>query len=263
MNKKILILIFLVTLLVGVAVFFYFHSKKQNSQVLSVNTKPDYLIVLVGDSMTEALGNSTEIREYLSKYYPGKTFDILNYGFGSTNILSLPQRLTKWTQHGRPFQPILDINFNLIIIESFGHNPLSEYPLADGLKKQTETLDKVVSLIKERRPNAKIAFLATLAPNRFKYGEGQVDLSEEIRRKWAEERIAYIKNHIDFANSHGIPVINVFEKSMDVSGNGNIDYLNKKDYIHPAPSGIIFISHEIADFIFQNNLLGDRKIPKF
>lgn len=216
---------------------------------------PDYLIVLVGDSMTEALGNSTELRNFMKDYYPNKTFDFLNYGFGSTNILSLPNRLINWTEYGRAFQPILDINFKLIIIESFAYNPLSQYPLAEGLQKQTETLDQVVKLIKKRKPTAKIAFLATISPNSKRYGQGSVDLSPTQRQQWSGERVAYLKNHIHYANSHQIPLINVFEKSLDSLGDGNLEYIEKKTYIHPSPSGIIFISREIADFIYQNKLL--------
>lgn len=256
MNKKIILLI-LILIISSVVFLVYFQGSKKNLNVIPKTTqeRPDYLIVLVGDSMTEALGNSTEIRQYLTEFYPGKTFDILNYGFGSTNILSLPKRLIEWTDHGRPFQPILDIDFNLIIIESFGHNPLSEYKLMDGLKKQNEILDETVKLIKEKRPRAKIAFMATLAPNRFKYGEGTVELSDEVRARWAEERISYIKNHIAYANSHNIPVINVFEKSLDLAGNGNIDYVNNLDHIHPSPTGIRFISRGVADTIHKLNLL--------
>lgn len=260
MPKRILFCLFLVILFI---IFFFiaahFINKPKQDNVSSETTeRPDYLIVFVGDSMTEALGNSTELRQFLSEYYPGKTFDILNYGFGSTSILSLPKRLTDWTDYNRPFQPILDINFDLIIIESFGHNPLSEFALIDGLKKQNEILDEVVELIKEHRPNTKIVFLATLAPNRLKYGMGQVELSDEIRAKWAEERISYIKNHIVYANSHNIPLINVFEKSLDSKGNGKIEYVNNVDYIHPSPTGIRFISQEIADFILQNDLLTNK-----
>lgn len=205
--------------------------------------------------MTEALGNSFEIREYLFKAYPEKTLDIYNYGFGSTNILSVPERLTSWTKYGRDFQPILDIDFDLILIESFGFNPLSEYTLEDGLKKQTETLDKIVSLIKEKRPTVKIVFVATISPNSQKYGVGLVHLSPEERKQWTKERVAYIKNHIEYARSRHIPLINIFEKSLDELGDGNLKYIESQTYIHPSPEGIIFISQEIADFIYQNNLL--------
>ena len=112
----------------------------------------DFTIVLVGDSMTERLGNADEIRANLKKYYPGKTFEVLNYGFGSTNILSVEKRLTEKTFFNREFRPILDIAFDVLILESFGHNPLSEFPLEEGLKKQTAALDRIVDLIK-KEPN--------------------------------------------------------------------------------------------------------------
>lgn len=205
--------------------------------------------------MTEFLGNSTELRGFLGNYYPNKSIDIYNYGFGSTNILSIPERLTKWTDHSRAYQPILDIDFNMIIIESMGHNPLSEYPLEEGLKKQTETLDTIISLIHEKRPKARLVFLATLAPNRKNYGLGSVDLSPEKRAEWADERTAYIKNHIGYARSHHIPLINVYENSLDFYGDGNLEYIEHQTYIHPSPKGIIFIQKQIADFIYKNKFL--------
>lgn len=215
----------------------------------------DYTLLLVGDSMTEALGNSDEIRKFLSQYYPKKTFEVLNYGFGSTNILSVLDRLQKTTLYGREFRPILDINFDLILIESFGYNPLSEYPLKEGLKKQTEALNKIVEAILNIQPKSKLVFVATISPNRKHYGEGTVELTIDERTKWAEERIAYIKNHIEYAKSHEIPIINIFEKSLDKNGDGNVKYINNSDFIHPSPKGLVFISREIADFIHQNNLL--------
>ena len=263
MGKKVLILLFVVILATLAAGFFYIQHKNsqkelaERGKVLSSQVKnpPDYLVILVGDSMTEYLGNSAELRVFMNDYYPDNSFDFYNYGFGSTNILSLPDRLTGWTKHGRDYQPILDIDFDLIIIESFGHNPLSDYPLNAGLQKQTETLDKVVEMIRTKRPSVKIVFLATISPNKKLYAGHLVDLSSEDRARWAEERIAYIKNHIKYANDHNIPLINVFEKSLDLSGDGNLKYIEDQNYIHPSPNGIIFISQQIADFIYNNNLL--------
>ncbi len=122
------------------------------------------------------------------------------------------------------------------------------------MKIQTQTLDKIVSLIKNSNPRAVIVFVATIAPNSKKYGEGQVELSPEKRAEWAAERTAYIKNHIAYAQSHNIPLVNVYQKSL-LNGDGNLEYLDKANYIHPSPSGVYFISHEIADFIYQNKIL--------
>ena len=275
-DKKFLSLL-LLTLFLGAALFFHFNvlqkverkilgvgistqQTEKPSEIISegrtkVKYPQDYTIVLLGDSMTEVLGNSDELRAYLKKYYPEQSFEVLNYGFGSTNILSAQERLEYETFYGRTFRPILDIAFDLILIESFGHNPLSQFPLEEGLKKQTSALDKMVETITRVNPSAKIIFVATIAPHKSQYGQGKVDLSQEQRTRWVEERIAYIQNHISYANSHHIPLINIYQKSLNNDQDGKLDYISSIDFIHPSPNGVYFISEEIAKFIFKNQIL--------
>lgn len=209
---------------------------------------------MIGDSMTETLGNSDELKKFLSDYYQGKSFEVLNYGFGATNILSVMDRVTKETEHGRKFRPIEDIDYDLILIESFGQNPLSQYKPDEGLRYQSAALDKIVSTLQEKNPRGKIVFVATISPNKEIFAENQVDLSPEKRADWVKERVAYIQNHIEYGRSKNIPVINIFEKSLLENGDGNPDYISTDDYIHPSPTGIIFISKEIADFIYNNRI---------
>lgn len=244
--------LFSLILLLGLAAFF-FASLKSNQ--LKVKYPQDFVLVLLGDSMTETLGNSDELKRFLSQHYPGKTFEVLNYGFGATNILSVMDRITKETEHGRKFRPIAEIDYDLILLESFGQNPLSEYGLEEGLRRQNEELDKIVAKLRETNPEGKIVFVVTISPNKLLFAKNQVDLSAEVRAQWVNERISYIKNHIEYANSHNIPIINIFAKSLMENGDGNPDYISKDDYIHPSPTGIIFISKEIADFIYSNHLL--------
>lgn len=264
-NLKFLSLLFIIVL--GLIVYFIINSQNYKTRpelntpktvnILGkekVKYPQDYTTLMVGDSMTETLGNSDEIKKYLSDYYPGKTFEVLNYGFGSTNILSVMDRITKETDHGRKFRPIESIDYDLILVESFGENPLSEYKLEEGLIKQTEELDKIVSSLKKSNPKGKIVFVASISPNKIIFAQNQVDLSAEKRDEWVAERIAYIKNHIKYAQTHNIPIINIFEKSLMENGDGNPEYISKDDFIHPSPNGIIFISKEIADFIYRNNL---------
>lgn len=216
----------------------------------------DFTLVLLGDSMTERLGNSDEIREGIVKNYPGKTVEVLNYGFGSTNITSALDRLTTETEHhGRKFQPILNIDFQLILIESFGHNPLSQYSLEEGLKIQTETLDKIVKTITDEGRGDKIVFVGTIAPNTKTYAQNTVELTSEKRAEWAKERMAYIQNHLQYAKSHNIPVIDIYSASLDNNGDGKTVYIDSVDNIHPSPSGIVFISNQIAKSIADLQLL--------
>lgn len=214
----------------------------------------DFTIVMLGDSMTETLGNSDELKKFLADYYEGKSFEVLNYGFGATNILSAMDRITNWSDHGRKFRPIDEIEYQLILVESFGQNPLSDLGLEEGLKRQSEELKKIVDKLKETNPEGKIVFVATISPNKTIFAKTSVDLTDEKRAQWVLERIAYIKNHIKFANENNIPIINIFEKSLMENGDGNPDYISTDDYIHPSPTGIIFISKQIADFIYNNNI---------
>jgi hypothetical protein len=232
---------------------------------LPTTVKPTdaYTIILVGDSMTDFLGeNPIQLRKHLKTHYcdenctpKGKVFGIFNLGFGSTNVLSLQDRIEKESFYlGKQYQSILSREFDLIIIESFGNNPLSHLPLEEGIKKQDEALDKAVRTLHKAKPNAVIAFLATVAPIRNRYAEGSVVLSPEIRQQWADERAAYIKNHIKFAQEHNIPLIDLYNKSLN-NGEGTIDYINGGDFIHPSVTGVDFISKEIADWIYNNRVL--------
>lgn len=220
-----------------------------NSSTLSTTGKihypHDYTVVLLGDSMTERLGNSDELKGYLSEKYPNKTFEILNYGYGATNILSVKDRVLNPTDHFRDYAAIKDIDYDLIIIESFANNPLSDYPVAQGLQIQNQAMDEVVSILKQNNPKGKIAFLATIAPNKENYVKTSRDLSEEVRKQWVEERNRYYENHIKYAQDHNIPLINVYKESQDIFGDGKMIYVDDKDFIHPSPLGVIFISQKI------------------
>lgn len=210
-----------------------------------------YTILFAGDSMTAALGeNFDELRLKLAAYFPNKVFGLFNYSQGSTSIRSLEEKLDNAvTLDGRTEPPILGRYYDLIIIESFGNNPLSDLPLEEGLKLQTEILDRVVAQLVYHKHDNLVVFLATIAPSKTLYGQGVVDLSPTDREKWASERIAYIQNHIKYAQDHNIPLINVYEKSLDASGNAELRYLNSQDYIHPSREGVVLISQAIADFL--------------
>jgi lysophospholipase L1-like esterase len=211
-----------------------------------------YTIIFVGDSMIDSLGENFDyLKQDLEDYYPSTTFGLFNYGYGSTNILSLKERLNSETTYNDKInEAILDRVLDIIVIGSFGHNPLSELPLEEGLKNQTETLDDVVLQLVTEKPNTLIIFLAEFAPSKDNYARGVVDLSPEQRDIWVNERKAYIENHIDYANSHNIPLINIYEESL-VEGDVDLNYINKDNYIHPSSTGLIFMSQAIADFLYN------------
>lgn len=202
--------------------------------------------------MSQALGSGETITPTLRKYYPNKEFHVLNYGVGSTSILTLSDTLTKGVIRGNEtLLPILDKDFDLILIESFGNNPLSNLSLQEGLKKQEETLDLSLKLIREKKPKSVIVFVATIAPNKERYAERVVNLNTEDRKRWVDERETYIKNHIKYAKDHNILLIDLLNKSLDKSA----DYINNSDFIHPSNKGLIFIGEEIANFLVSKRIL--------
>ena len=224
-------------------------------KIPSIPNKRSYLTLLVGDSMTQLLGeNAPKLRERLLELYPGHEFVNYNYGFGATNLLSLEERLNRETSFlGTSYPSILSQDVDLIIIESFGYNPLSEFSMTDGLKKQEELLDKAVRAIIKARPGTAIVFMTPIAPSREHYAKGTYDLQPEMRAKWVDERIQYINNHAKFAKERNIPVIDVYTKSLDANGEASLVYISD-DFIHPSAAGVAFTAQTIAGFIYENKI---------
>ena len=224
-----------------------------------IEEKREYTIVMIGDSMTHALGpHGGPFYEKINQLYKAHNRGILidNYAHPSTNILSLDKAMnTKTTFNEWTFEPLLSRDFDLILVESFGYNPLSQYGLENGIKRQNEELDKLMKKLTTTHPNAAVVFVATIAPSRANYGKfvNQTD-TPEGRAQQADERIAYIKNHITFAKNHNIPVVNIFERSLTPEGDGNLSYINPSDYIHPSAVGLQLISDEFANFIYLNHI---------
>ncbi len=156
---------------------------------------------------------------------------------------------------GKTIPPIFGRYFDVIVIESFAYNPLSQFGIEQGLVLQNETLDRLIARIVEAKPESLIIFLATIAPSKPNFGKGVTDFTTEERIQQASERIAYLENHISYAKKHNIPLINVYENSLDKNGNALLKYISPESYIHPSPEGVRLISRTIADFLHQNNIL--------
>lgn len=227
-----------------------------------IERKEVYKIAMIGDSMTAALGpHGGGMSEYLESIYKesGSTNQriiIDNYAV-SSSILAVDNQITKeFSINEYKFGPLIEQDYDVILIESFGYNPLSEFGMEEGLLKQTLSLDNLMERLIRERPNAVIIFVATIAPSLKSYGQStQPNSTVEDRRKRAEERVAYIKNHIHYANTHGIPLINIYEKSLNSEGDGDTKYINADDDIHPSAEGVVFIGKEIGKYISENQIL--------
>ena len=133
---------------------------------------------------------------------------------------------------------------------------MSQFGIADGLRQQNKALDQLMTTLTAKFPHAVIIFVATISPNRENYARAvETNSSMSDRMKLADERIDYIKNHITYAQSHNIPLINIYEDSLTPDGDGNMLYINPTDDIHPSFAGVDFIDHEIGDYIFTKKIL--------
>lgn len=225
-----------------------------------IERRNTYTIFMIGDSMTLALGpHGGTFNQFINELYKKDNIYVLidNYAKGSTNILSVNDELTqKTTYWDSTFEPLLSRDFDLILVESFGYNPLSSLGIEGGIKRQNQALDELMKTIITTHPHSAIVFVATIAPNKENYAKKiLLNIPVADRIKQAEERMAYIKNHISYAKSHNIPIINIYEKSLNDQGDGNLKYINPDDYIHPSFEGVDFIGHEIANFIYTNQIL--------
>jgi len=215
-----------------------------------------YRTMLVGDSMVAALGpNAQLLRQHLIEYYPDHEFVNYNYGFGATNIETLPERLNQDTTYkGQNYPAILSQGFDLIIIESFAYNPLSQSAEGEGISRHIQVLDESIRQTIKIHPDSVVAIMVTIAPNKTRFAKGVYNLSTKERIEWAEERISYIEAVIKYAREKEIPLINVYEKSLTPSGDGNLNYINPDDYIHPSADGVDLISRTMAEFIFSKKI---------
>ncbi len=225
-----------------------------------IERKNKYTIFMIGDSMTHALGpHGGTFYQFINDLYKKDNIGILvdNYAVGSTNILSVNYELTKKTTYwDSTLEPLLSRDFDLILIESFGYNPLSSFGIEEGIKRQNQALDELMKTIITTHPQSAIVFVATIAPNKETYAKKIVlNITVADRIKQAEERMTYIKNHIEYAKSHNLPIIDIYNKSLNTQGNGDLKYINPTDSIHPSFVGVDFIGHEIANYIYDNRIL--------
>ncbi len=218
-----------------------------------------YDIYLIGDSMTHAFGPRGGIfSDLLTEQFPGTFFEVSNYAEANQSILLLPNRLKEEVQadHDLRLKPILSGNPdpNLIIIESFGYNPLSQLGREEGLKKQEEILTEVMTTLANRYPGAIIMFLATIAPDKKTYGMSVTGSDANGRWAQAEERIEFITNHIEYAREHNIPVIDTFSASLDQEGDGDTIYINPDDDIHPSAEGLAHMARIMVKRITEEKI---------
>lgn len=217
--------------------------------------KTSYTIALLGDSMTDTLGNELyHLKTLLSQRYPSYTFTLINYGQGATDLDSGLKRLTETTTYlGEQKAPLLSYKPDIIVVESFAYNHWGGEKY--DLDRQWLTIAKIIDTVKEKSPDTKIILAATIAPHALVFGDGVLNWPKEM--KWLSSQItkAYLQNLINFATSQKFPLADAYHASLGKDGNGQLKYISASDHLHPSGDGGWLFAAKIVEAIQSNKLI--------
>lgn len=219
-------------------------AQEENTASASVEKKV-VKVLLLGDSMVDFLNDFPHLRDLLGSLNADVKWEILNYGVGASNVSYGLYRVNSDYEYlGRHFQSAIDVNPDIVIVESFAYNhgemPEAEYQR--NLKRIFEELGKA---------GKKIIFLATIAPSKENYAKGAADWGDEYRAKEYEKTRRFMDLAIDVATQMNIPIVDAFHKSLDGDKGGNEKYIYDGDWIHPSPEGAQFIAELLAPAIIS------------
>ncbi len=214
-----------------------------------------YSIALLGDSMIDTLGHDLpDLQKLLKDAFPSKSFILLNYGQGSTDMENGLFRLTHATTYlDKNYAPLLSFKPDILVVESFAYNHWSG--ASYDLDRQWTTLVKIIETVKEISPGTKIILAATIAPNSEIFGDGKLNWNFDL--KWESSNLAkaYLENMIKFAAASRLPFADAYHPSLGPDGNGLKIYINNGDHLHPSPEGALLFSQKVVDTITSNRMI--------
>ncbi len=227
----------------------------------SINLQPTptpkniYSIAFLGDSMIDTLGHDLpDMQKLLKAAYPSKSFILLNYGQGATDMENGLFRLTHATTYlDKNYAPLLSFKPDILVIESFAYNHWSGATY--DLDRQWTTLVKIIETVKEISPGTKIILAATIGPNSEIYGDGKLNWNFDL--KWQASNLTkiYLENMSRFAAASRLPFADAFHPSLGPDGNGFKIYINNGDHLHPSPEGAQFFSQKVVDMIKNSQMI--------
>ena len=215
------------------------------SKLLSKNS---YSVAVFGDSMEDTMGTNLDyLNASLRKKYPGISFSFYNYGIGSQNVDDGLNRVCqKFDYKDRHYPSLCDLKPDVLIVGSFAYNPFSPY----DRNRHWLRLANLVEDLKGISGN--IYLLAEIAPLKQNFGLGPVGI--DWQRDAAIQQSMHIneqlKNAVGLAGSLGVPLIDAYDATINaISQEGNKEYVNPGDGIHPSVSGHIFMADLMANKI--------------
>ena len=218
-------------------------------------------IVATGDSMTETFGEGMPILAVaLKKQWPDKTFEMINHGVGGTRVgYGLWRLNNEYKVKGKICSPLLSLNPNIVLLESFAYNNATDGLNNMGLNHFKDMHTKIVERLRQET-HAIIIFVVTFAPDLDHFLESVpvfYNTPLPIRRKMAEERIVYLKEAIKLAKELNLPLANVYQTSLENAKKGIplSENINPDDWIHPSETGLKLVSEEIVKTLFKETII--------
>lgn len=229
--------------------------KKQNTE------KDNVRIVATGDSMTDTADNGCPaLAEELKRNWPKQKFEIINQGVGGTRVGYGLWRLTnEYEFREQTYPPLLSLDPDIVLLESFAYNNASDGVNEFGLKHFREMHTKIVETIRTET-DADIVFVVTIAPDLDHFLESVPNFFNtplSIRRKMAEDRMAYLEEAVDIAEQLNLPLANVYDESLKAAENGTplATFIDPKDWIHPGKEGHKLIARVIVNTLQHQGIL--------
>lgn len=213
-------------------------------------------LAVLGDSMIDTLGqNIPQLQKALNRYYPNKKIKILNYGASATTIEYALFRLTNNYQYlGKTVSSLISQSPDVIVVESFAYNNFGNTQA--GFDKQSGFITKIINTIHDKLPKSNILLTSTFAPNSLNFANGAPDIQltplERVERTTTIKN--YLQNFANYAKDHHIPYADAYHPSL-IKNEGNRNFINYKDNIHPSSYGGEFFCDTLAKALFDNHLI--------
>jgi len=223
-------------------------------------------IAMLGDSMTDTAGlDCKELKLQLNRNYPELHFELFNYGVGGTRVGYGLWRLThEYEFRDVKFAPLVEIKPDVVLLESFAYNNGSDGDLPGGIEHFRDMHRKIVTMLREKT-GAEIIFVATIAPDPERFLESVpnfVFTPSSVLRRMAEDRVKYLREGLKIAAELGLPVVNVYQATLDAAARGVPlgTYIDQNDWIHPNAEGHRLTAGLTIEVLKKYNLIG--KIQK-
>jgi lysophospholipase L1-like esterase len=216
-----------------------------------------YTVALLGDSMIETLGErAPDLASGLKVFFPGTSWNVLNYGIGATQAESAIERILKpFTYGGKKRLALSDAKPDLVIVESFAYNPYARG--VQDLPRYETQLTRLFYTLNSTLQNVPIILAVAMAPDGNTFGDGApgIRFTPQEKTEKVKTITAYQSTAVRFARSNNIPLADAYSPSLLDNGNGNPVFISAKDHIHYSAAGKMLLTQKIIETVTAQHLV--------